>query len=193
MLTLSLFKVRKEAARHERVRRKETEQVDSMAESQTKGKLEHDQEQPSTSNQGSVPDQPCGGKYINTKLSPKPTLWTLPMHDGQDDEDETLQQHYSREDIAALRVSYDGSDPDRGFTEGMPEPSVASEEDCYGHDDGDVPFHSTYHDSHLEVHREFWDFVDSEHECNFCRNICTVMQCPSCDVQACAYCKDVYG
>ena len=190
MLTVSLFKVRKEAARHERVHRKETEQADSITESQMKRKLECDQEQPSSSNQGSVPYQPCSGKYIDTEFSPNPTL---PMYDGQDDEDETLQQHYSCENMAPLRVSYDSSDPDRGFTEDTPEPSVAGEEDDYGHDDGDVPFHSTYHDSHMEVHREFWDIVDSEDECNFCRNICTVMRCPSCDVQACAYCKDVYG
>ena len=178
MLTVSLFKATKEAARHGRAHRKETEQADSMTESQTKGKSEHDQE------------QPCGGKYFNMTSSPKPTL---PMYDGQNDEDETLQQHYYRENIAPLRVSYDGSDPDRGFTEGTPEPSVAGKEDDYGHDDRDVPFHSTYHDSHMEVHREFWDIVDSEHECSFCRSICTVMQCPSCDVQACAYCKDVEG
>ena len=190
MLTVSLFKVRKEASGHERARRKETEQADSMTESQTKGKLEHNQEQPSTSNQDSVPDQPCGGKYFNTILSPKPRL---PMYDGQNDEDETLQQHYSRDNMASLRVSYDGSNPDRGFTEGTPEPSVAGEEDDSGHEDRDWPSHSTYHDSHMEVHREFWDIVDSEHECNFCRKICTVMQCPSCDMQACAYCKDVYG
>ena len=187
---MSLFKARKETARHERAYRKGTEQADSMTESQTSGKLEHDQEQPSISNPGSVLNQSCSDKYVNTKLSPKPTL---PMYDGQDDEDKTPQQHYSRENIAPLRVSYDDSDPDRGFTEGTPEPSVASEEDDYGHKDWDMPFHSTYHDLHLEVHREFWDIVDSEHECNFCRNICTVMQCPSCDVQACAYCKDVYG
>lgn len=115
------------------------------------------------------------------------------MYDGQNDEDETMQQHCLCENLACLRVSYDGSDPDRGFTEGTPEPSVPSKEDDHGHEDWDVPFHSTYHDSHMEVHREFWDIVDSEHECNFCRNIGTVMQCPSCKVQACAYCKDVYG
>ena len=190
MLTVSLFKARKEATRHERARRKATEQADSMTDLETKRNLEHDQEQPSTSNQGSAPNQPCSGKYTNTKLSPKPTL---SMYDGQNDEDETMQQHYMCENLACPRVSYDDSDPDRGFTEGTPEPSVASEEDNHCLEDWDMPFHSTYHDSHVEVHREFWDIVDSEHECNFCRKIGTVMQCPSCEVQACAYCKDVYG
>ena len=190
MLTVSLLKLRKEAARHERVRCKETEQMYSTTESETKIKSEHDQGQSSTSNQGSVPDQACSGKYINPQPSPKPTL---PIYDGQNDEGEILQQHYYREDRASLRVSYDDSDPDRGFTEGTPEPSVAGEEDDYGHDEGDVAFDSTYHDSHKEVHREFWDIVDCEDECNFCRRICTVMRCPSCEVQACGHCKDAYG
>ena len=187
---MSFAKARKEAGKHERARRKETEQADSTTESQTKRKLDHGQDQPSISNRDSVPDQPCSGKYIKTELSPKPTL---SMYDGQNDEDETLQQHDLCENLARLRVSYDDSDPDRGFTEDTPEPSVVGKEDDYGHEDWDVPFHSTHHDSHLEVHRGFWDIVDSERECNFCRNMGTVMQCPSCEVQACAYCKDVYG
>ena len=181
--------MRKEVARNERVHRKETEQADSKTKSQTERKLEHDKEQPPASHPGFVPNKPYRGNYINTESS-KPTL---PLHDWQNDEDESMQQYDSWENIAPPRVSYDGSDPDRGFTEDTPEISVASEEDDYGHDEWDVPFHNSYHDSHMEVHREFWDVVDSEHECNFCRNICTVMQCPSCDVQACAYCKDMYG
>lgn len=136
-----------------------------------------------------MPDQPCIAKYVNTKSSPKTTL---PIYDGHNDEDETLQQHYYHEDRASLRVNYDGSDPDRGFTEDTPEPSVTGEEDDCGHGDWDMPLYSVPHGSHMEVHGEFWDIVDSEHECNFCRHICTVMQCPSCKVQACAYCKDAY-
>ena len=195
MLTMPIFKARKEAARHEIARRKETEQANSTTDSQMRGKAESDQAPALISNEGSVPDQnlitpqavkPCGGKYINTDLTPKTTL---PMYDRQNNEDETWQQYYSCGYVATPRVSYDDSDPDRGFTEDAAEPLVAQEE-YHGH--GDYDLHND-HRSHMEVHRGFWDIVDSEDECDFCRNICTVMQCPSCDVQACAYCKDTYG
>ena len=163
MLTMFLFQVRKAAARNQRTARKGTEQANSTTETQAKGKAESDQAQPSTKKM------------------------TLPMYDGQNDE------RAPSEYMAIPRVSYDGSDPDRGFTEETPEPSVTGEDKDYDDEDYDPPFCNDFHDSHLEVHRGFWDIIDSEHECNFCHKVCTVMRCPSCDVQACTYCKDRYG
>ena len=115
------------------------------------------------------------------------------MYDGYNDENTTCQQRPSCEFVAAQRVSSDGSDPDRGFTEDTPELSVASEDNEYDDEDYDPPFCNDFHDSHMEVHREFWDIIDSEQECHFCHRVCTVMRCPNCDVQACTYCKDGYG
>ncbi len=91
------------------------------------------------------------------------------------------------------RVSFDGSDSDRSFSEDTAEPSAASEDNVYDGSDYDPPFCNDFHDSHMEVHKEFWDIIDSLDECYFCHNNCTVMRCPSCDVQACSYCKDKYG
>ena len=193
MLTMFLFQARKTAARNERTARKETEQASSRTETHTKGKSKSDQAQPSTKNEGSLSDQrlttpqaarPYGGKCTEAEQPPR---MTLPMYDGQDDE------RPPNEYMAFPRVSYDGSDPDRGFTEETPEPSVAGEDNEYDDEDYDPPFCNDFHDSHLEVHRGFWDIIDSEHECNFCHKVCTVMRCPSCDVQACTYCKDRYG
>lgn len=115
------------------------------------------------------------------------------MYDGQNDEDTTRHQQPFSEHMANPRVSYDDSDPDRGFTEGTPEPSIAGDNNDYDDEDYDPPFCIDFHDSHMEVHREFWDIIDSWHECNFCHRVCTVMRCPKCDAQACAYCKDRFG
>ena len=90
-------------------------------------------------------------------------------------------------------VSYDSSDPDRGFTEDTPGPSIDGEDSDYIDSNYDSPFCNDLHDSHVEVHREFWDFSESQHECYFCHSICTVMQCPNCDVQACSHCKNTHG
>lgn len=115
------------------------------------------------------------------------------MSDGQNDEDATWQQQTSREYVPQPRVSYDGSDPDRGFTEDTPEPSISGGDDDYDDEGYHPPFCNDFHDSHMEVHREFWDIIDSSHECNFCHKVCTVMRCPKCYVQLCAYCKDSKG
>ena len=90
-------------------------------------------------------------------------------------------------------MSHDGSGPDRGFTGEMPEPSIVGNDHDYDDEDYDPPFCNDFHDSHMEVHREFWDILDFWHECSFCHRVCTVMRCPKCDAQACAYCKDRYG
>lgn len=76
-----------------------------------------------------------------------------PLYDGQSDEDTTRQQQPSREDVTNPRVSYDGSDPDRGFTEATPEPSIAGDDDDDSDEDYDPPFCNDFHDSHMEVHR----------------------------------------
>ena len=162
---------------------------------ETRETVESDQAQPSANNQSLLPDkkpQPkhCGGRNTNAE---EPQKTTVPMYQRQNDEYTARQQHDSYEYVANSRVSYDGSDPDRGFTEDTPEPSVAESDSDPGHEDCDPPFCNDYHDSHMEVHKEFWDIVDSEHECNFCQKFCTVMQCPACDLQACTYCKDTYG
>ena len=99
----------------------------------------------------------------------------------------------SREYETDSRVNYDGSDPDRGFTEDTPEPSFTGDDYDYGDEEYDPPFRNDFHDSHMEVHREFWDIIDSCHECSFCMAEGTVMRCPRCDVQACASCKGAYG
>ena len=115
----------------------------------------------------------------------------LPIHDAQYDEGPiTQQQRHPCEYVANLRVSYDDSDPDQGFTEDAPEPWVAGQDGNYDQSDHDPRFCTDFHDAHMEVHKEFWDIIDSEHECYFCHNICTVMRCPSCDVQACSHCKN---
>ena len=133
--------------------------------------------------------EPFEGKR---KKAQQPSKTKLPMYDGQNDEDKTWQQRPSLEYMANPSVSYDDSDPDRGFTEDTPEPWATDEDNDYDDEDYDPPFCNDFHDSHLEVHREFWDIIDSWHECNFCHQVRTVMRCPSCDVQACSYCKDRY-
>ena len=160
--------------------------------------MEWDQTQAGFYYQGSLVDEKLSTSQIpkpyshNHSNTGQPFGTTLRMYDGQVDEDMTPQQHDSCEYVTTPRVNYEGSDPDRGCTEDTPKPSIVDEEDeCQG--DYDLPFCNDYHVSHMEVHRDFWDIVDSEHECNFCRNFCTVMRCPSCDVQACAYCKDAYS
>ena len=115
------------------------------------------------------------------------------MYNGQSDEDTDRQQHHPYEYVATPGVTYDSSDPDQGFTEDTPEPSVARGSDSYGHDSYKKPFCNDYHDSHVEVHREFWEIIDTERECEICQKFCTVMQCPACDLRACTYCKDTYG
>ena len=50
-------------------------------------------------------------------------------------------------------VSYDGSDPDQGFTEYTPESSDAGEDYDYDDEGYDPPFCNDFHDSHMEVHR----------------------------------------
>lgn len=115
------------------------------------------------------------------------------MYNGQSDKDMDRQQNYPYEYVASPGVTYDGSDPDRGFTEDTPDPSVAGGDDNYGHDNYEKPFVNGCHNFHIEVHREFWDIIDSEHECEVCQYFGTVMQCPACDLKACTYCKDTYG
>ena len=162
-------------------------------------KTEKDRGKLSANNEGSYLDpklttfqpwEPCGGKHTNAR---QPAKSRLPKYDGQKDEDTTWQQQPSREYAADTRMSYDGSDPDRGFTEITPAPSIADDDNDYDDKDYDPPFCNDFHDMHMEVHREFWDIIDSWHECNFCHEDCTVMQCPKCDVQACASCKDAHG
>ena len=114
-------------------------------------------------------------------------------YDGQNEEGMTQQQQRSEKFMSEPMMSFDSSDPDRGFTKDTPELSITGDDDEYDDKDYDPPFRNDLHDSHMEVHREFWDIIDDWHECNFCQKVCTVMQCPACDVQACAYCKDSYG
>ena len=78
------------------------------------------------------------------------------MSDGQNDEDAIWQQQTFREYVPQPRVSYDGSDPDRGFTEDTPEPPISGGDDDYDHEGYHPPFCNYFHDSHMEVHREFW-------------------------------------
>lgn len=52
----------------------------------------------------------------------------------------------------------------------------------------------TVHNNHLEVHIEFWDFVaDDEVNCDFCRMVLPVLQCPKCNLRACSECKTHRG
>ena len=57
-------------------------------------------------------------------------------------------------------MSHDGSGPDRGFTGETPEPSIVGNDHVYDDEDYDPPFCNDFHDSHMEVHREFWDILD---------------------------------
>ena len=128
-----------------------------------------------TTSQTLEPFHPRDGKRNNAEMPPKTTL---PIYDGQNDEDTTP------------RMNYDGFDPDRGFTGDTSKASIAGDDDDYDGEDYDPPFYNAFHDSHMEVHRDFWDIIDSYHECHFCHKVCMVMRCPKCDAQACAYCKD---
>ena len=52
----------------------------------------------------------------------------------------------------------------------------------------------TVHKPHLEVHGEFWDFVaEDEVNCDFCRLVSPVLQCPKCNLRACSECKTHRG
>lgn len=75
------------------------------------------------------------------------------MYDGQSDGDRTRQQQPSRDCVGDPKVSYDGSDPDRGFTEDTPESSIDGDNHDYDDEHYDPPFCNDFHDSHMEVHR----------------------------------------
>ena len=174
-------------------------QTDPETEKHKRRKVKKGREgKPSANKESFLPDQklatpqpprPCGGESAGAEQSIE---MELPTYDRLSAEDMAQQQQTPGENVASPRVSQDGFDPNRGFTEYTPEPSVADEKK---HDEGDYdpPFCNDFHDLHLEVHREFWDIIDSCHQCDFCSRFCTVMRCPSCDAQACSYCKDTYG
>lgn len=197
--------VKLQEARDGRTSRKEgsrREQAEPRTKTKTKAKAEKDRGKPSTNTEDLYPDHKSNSRQSSKPSIPRgdkrssaeqPHKTTLPMSDGRNDEDVTRQQQSSREYMANPRVSYDDSDPDRGFTEHVPEPWIAGEDYDYDDEDYDPPFSNDFHDSHMEVHREFWDIIDSWQECNFCRKVCTVMRCPKCDITACAYCKNSHG
>lgn len=170
-----------------------------MTETQTKDETKKDRVKPSVQCEGSLPDQhlttpkapePCSDKCPNAAHPPRTRL---PMYDGQNEAETIGQQRPSCEYEAEPRVMYDGFDPGRRSDENMPKPSVAGDDIDYIDEDYDPPYCNDFHDSHMDVHKEFWEIIDSCHECNFCHKFCTVMRCPNCDVQACSYCKDKYG
>ena len=175
-------------------------QIDSKTEKHEKGKVKKDREgNPSANKESFLPDQKlatpqppraCGGESAGAEQL---FNMELPIYDMLSAEDMAQQQQTAYEHVASPRVSQDGFDPDQRFTEDTPGPSLADENNFNDDEGYDPPFCNNFHDSHMEVHREFWDIIDSCHQCDFCDRFCTVMRCPNCDVQACSYCKDTYG
>ena len=172
-------------------------QAGSTTETHTKTNAEIDHGKPLANNKGSHQYPNLATPQIPIESMPRseyPFRTTLPVYDGPRSEDTTRQRQDSVEYEAYPTASYDGSDPDRGFTEDTPERSRVGDDDNNTSDWNDNPTScNDFHDSHMEVHREFWDIIDSSHECDLCHNLCAVLRCPKCDVQACAYCKDTHG
>ena len=199
----SLIQARKQVVQNEESGYQDNSQGDQIypkTETHKKKKVKKDREgKPLANKESFLPDQksatpqppqPCGGESAGAEQSVE---MELPTYDRLSAEDMAQQQRTPGEDVASPRVSRDGFDPDQGLTEYTPEPSLADDHKIYDEGDYDPPFCNDFHDSHLEVHREFWDIIDAYHQCDFCRRFCTVMRCPSCDAQACSYCKDTYG
>lgn len=163
MLTISLFQARKGVARDERAGGQGSSQGGQGAwttKTKTRSIAKKAQGKPSANDEGSYHDQklttpqppePSKPQHNNAE---QPVKSTLPMYDGQNDETTTQQQKSPCGQVACPRVSYDSSDPDRGFTEDTPESSVAANDNNYNGENYDPRFCNAFHHLHMEVHRK---------------------------------------
>ena len=74
------------------------------------------------------------------------------MYDRQNNGDRIRQQQ-PRDYVADPKLSFNGSDPDQGFTEDTAKSSVDGHDNDYDDEDYDPPICNDFHDSHMEVHR----------------------------------------